>query len=93
MPESVTIAAADGYPLTGLVWRHTDDAQRRRPVAIINPATAVRCRYYSRFADYLYAHGWHVVTYDYRGIGESRYGSLRNLDADWIDWGDRKSVV
>lgn len=27
------------------------------------------------------------MTYDYRGIGDSRHHSLRKLKADWIDWG------
>jgi predicted alpha/beta hydrolase len=54
---------------------------------IINAATSVRCRYYSRFADYLFAQGCDVLTYDYRGIGESRPASLRGFQASWSDWG------
>jgi predicted alpha/beta hydrolase len=56
-------------------------------VVIINAATSVRCRHYSRFADYLFAHGFDVITYDYRGIGESRPASLKGLQASWTDWG------
>uniref|UniRef100_UPI003341ED11 alpha/beta hydrolase family protein n=1 Tax=Castellaniella defragrans TaxID=75697 RepID=UPI003341ED11 len=89
MPESIIISAADGYPLGGFAWRHAQDTGNPSPVAIINPATSVRCRYYSRFAEYLHGHGWDVITYDYRGIGESRQGSLRGFDADWIDWGQQ----
>jgi predicted alpha/beta hydrolase len=29
-----------------------------------------------------------VITYDYRGIGESRPDSLRGFEAGWIDWGN-----
>ncbi len=89
MPEPILMSATDGYPLGGFQWRHTTAAGHPRPVALINSATAVRCHYYSRFADYLHEHGWDVLTYDYRGIGESRRGSLRRLDADWIDWGQK----
>ncbi|MGG7671041.1 alpha/beta hydrolase family protein [Pseudomonas sp. WC2] len=79
-------AAADGYGLGGFTWRHTGlDAQR--PVVIINAATSVRCRHYSRFAAYLFAHGFDVMTYDYRGIGESRQTSIKGLNASWTDWG------
>ena len=79
-------SATDGYVLGGFTWRHTSpDAQR--PVVIINAATSVRCRHYSRFAAYLFANGFDVITYDYRGIGESRPASLKNLDASWSDWG------
>lgn len=87
MPESIEIPAADGYPLGGHLWRHARAGGLPPPVAIINPATSVRCRYYARFAEYLHAQGWDVVTYDYRGIGESRRGSLRRFKADWVDWG------
>ncbi|MGF6090979.1 alpha/beta hydrolase family protein [Pseudomonas sp. 18173] len=78
--------AADGFILGGFTWRHpSQDAAR--PVVIINAATSVRCRHYSRFADYLFAHGFDVITYDYRGIGESRPASLKGLEASWSDWG------
>lgn len=78
--------AADGFILGGFTWRHgLPDIQR--PVVIINAATSVRCRHYSRFADYLFANGFDVITYDYRGIGESRPGSIKGLNASWTDWG------
>jgi len=78
--------AADGYPLGGFTWRHIR-SDPTRPVVIINAATSVRCRHYSRFADYLFANGFDVITYDYRGIGESRRGSLQGFKASWSDWG------
>ena len=87
MARPMQIPAADGYPLGGFEWRHAPRHAGSRPLAIINPATSVRCRYYSRFAEYLHQHGWDVVTYDYRGIGESRHSSLRGFHADWVDWG------
>ena len=63
--EAFKDVAADGFVLGGFTWRHAlSDAQR--PVVIINAATSVRCRHYSRFADYLFANGFDVITYDYR---------------------------
>lgn len=79
-------ATADGYSLGGFCWRHAQP-DPQRPLVIINAATSVRCRYYSRFADYLFAQGCDVLTYDYRGIGESRPASLRGFQASWSDWG------
>ena len=38
-------------------------------------------RHYFRFADYLFANGFDVMVYDYRGIGESRPDSLRGFKA------------
>lgn len=78
--------ATDGFTLGGFTWRHAL-SDSRRPVVIINAATSVRCRHYSRFADYLFANGFDVITYDYRGIGESRPASLKGLRASWSDWG------
>lgn len=78
--------AADGFLLGGFTWRHAA-RDTQRPVVIINAATSVRCRHYSRFADYLFANDFDVITYDYRGIGESRPASLKGLKASWSDWG------
>ena len=86
MQRPLTLHARDGAPLRGFVWAHGDPAANR-PVVIVNPATSVRCRYYTRFADHLFAHGADVILYDYRGIGESRPASLRGFDASWSDWG------
>ncbi|WKV96852.1 alpha/beta fold hydrolase [Pseudomonas sp. H22_DOA] len=84
--QSFKETAADGFVLGGFTWRQAlPDTQR--PVVIINAATSVRCRHYSRFADYLFANGFDVITYDYRGIGESRPGSIKGLNASWTDWG------
>ncbi|CAK9891243.1 MULTISPECIES: alpha/beta hydrolase family protein [Pseudomonas] len=77
---------ADGYSLGGFCWRQrvSDTA---RALVIINAATSVCCSYYARFAHYLFAHGFDVITYDYRGIGESRPVSMRHFQASWTDWG------
>ncbi|MBK5353073.1 alpha/beta fold hydrolase [Pseudomonas sp. TH41] len=78
--------ASDGFLIGGYTWQHADQ-DASRPVVIINAATSVRCSHYSRFADYLFTNGFNVITYDYRGIGESRPASLKGLDASWSDWG------
>jgi len=85
--DKFSITTADQHCLNGFTLRHATPAAAIRPIVIINPATSVRCRYYARFAAYLHSHGFDVITYDYRGIGESRTGSLRGMDAGWIDWG------
>lgn len=86
-PISIHVAASDGYVLGGFIWGGSDDKSSRRPVVIVNPATSVRCRYYFKFAQFLHEHGFIVVAFDYRGIGESRPASLRNFDATYTDWG------
>ena len=88
LPVSMTISARDGYPLHASVWAfEAAPLDAPRPVVIVNPATSVHSRYYARFAAYLHAHGFDVVTYDYRGIGGSRPKTLCGFDAGWIEWG------
>ena len=79
---SFSVQAADGYPIRGFHWRHGE-----RPVVVINAANSVRCRYYFRFAGFLFDHGFDAIVYDYRGIGESRPAKMRGFRAGWQDWG------
>jgi predicted alpha/beta hydrolase len=87
IPEAFSAIAADGYPVRGFLWRSPQGPDPRRAVVVINAATSVQCRYYARFAAYLCAHGFDAVTYDYRGIGESRPPRLRGFRASWPIWG------
>jgi hypothetical protein len=84
--EPVEFEAADGYLLHGHHWPVADD-DGRRPAVVLCAATGVAARYYGRYAAWLASHGLPVLTFDYRGIGASRYGSLRGLRATKHDWG------
>lgn len=66
----LTLVAADGHPLAATAFEPAG-----RPVAAvqINGATGVPRRYYRAYAEFLAAQGFAVLTYDYRGIGGSRY--------------------
>lgn len=88
-PAPLAVVADDGCAINGFSWRHRGADPGATPVVIINLATSVRCRYYFRFAAFLFAEGFDVISYDYRGIGESRPASLRGFRAGWIDWGAR----
>lgn len=89
---SIRIQAADGFELAATEF---SPAGSPRAVVVINAATAVRRRYYDKFATYLASHGFAVVTYDYRGIGESAPPRLRGFRASMQDWGelDQPAVV
>ena len=57
-------------------------------VVIINPATAVKASYYHRYAEFLALNDSAVLTYDYRGIGESGFKDLRrHKKITKLDWG------
>lgn len=81
--EPLRISATDGYGLGASVY----GPESTGPIVVVNGATGVRQRYYSRFAHWLAGQGATVVTYDYRGIGESRPHRLRGFDARLRDWG------
>ncbi|WP_137391193.1 alpha/beta hydrolase family protein [Rhodoligotrophos defluvii] len=85
-PRSVRLSCADGVSLGGELW--APPGNRRLGRVIINPATGVLARYYHRYAQFLAAHGFSVLTYDYRGIGASRPQRLRGCGYRWSDWGE-----
>ncbi|MBR0557114.1 alpha/beta fold hydrolase [Ciceribacter sp. L1K23] len=86
-PEAVTVTCADGVKLGGHLWRGATGSPLGR--VIINPATGVAARYYHRYAQFLAAHGFEVLTYDYRGIALSRPERLRGCGYRWRDWGEQ----
>lgn len=83
----IEIACADGIVLKGHHWcAARPDVEG---IVVINPATGVRADYYHHYARFLSAHGFEVVTFDYRGIGLSRPERLRRCGWDWRQWGER----
>ncbi len=88
--KHTTVAAGDGYPLAA----HTfGDSHAARAGVLIVPAMGVEQQYYSAFAQWLAARGYFVVTFDYRGIGSSRHGSLRGFQADVLTWAERDTAA
>lgn len=81
--EPHTFGARDGYPLAGRLFRPPD---RTVAAALIVPAMGVAQPYYAAFAGWLARQGVLAATFDYRGIGLSRRGSLRDLDANVLTW-------
>jgi predicted alpha/beta hydrolase len=53
---------------------------------LIGAAMGVRRDYYAPFAQFLAENGFHVLTFDYRGMGDSREGSLAGFDCDVTRW-------
>ena len=82
--KDIIIPARDGYSLTGTVFQ--PDRNPTQTVILINAATAVPQRYYKHFATYCAEQGYTAVTYDYRGIGQSKPKQLRGFAATSRDW-------
>ena len=81
-----TIPSRDAFDLGALLLE-----TGRAPIGCvqINSATGVKKEFYLNFATYLCEVGYHVLLFDYRGIGESRPKSLRGFHALNHDWGQK----
>jgi predicted alpha/beta hydrolase len=78
-----TLHAHDGQPLIAYCF---EPAQTARASVVIAPGMAIAQSFYADFAHFLAGHGYRAWTFDYRGMGESRSGSLRGCEADISDW-------
>lgn len=84
--RAVEMVCQDGVRLGGDLWPAEGE---RRGAVIVNCATGVVARYYHRYARFLTAQGYEVLTWDYRGIGASRPDSLKGCGYRWSHWGTR----
>lgn len=77
------ITAADGQRLAATFY----PAQvTPHGTVLIVSAMGVTQSYYAPFAEWLAREGFYAATFDFRGIGASRRGSLRGFRADILDW-------
>ncbi|HEY8515426.1 MAG TPA: alpha/beta fold hydrolase [Candidatus Binatia bacterium] len=84
MEKELFIRCGDGRTLAASL--HGDGA-RAELVAVVAGATGVRRRLYRAYAEHLSSRGIATLTFDYRGVGGSRGGSLRRDPARLADWG------
>jgi len=80
------IMTEDGFQLISRFYHPPDQP---RGAVLIVPAMGVAQDYYHDFAAWLQAREFLAVTFDYRGIGRSRNGSLRGLHADIMTWAEQ----
>jgi predicted alpha/beta hydrolase len=71
--DDISFPATDGYSLGATLFLPRG---AKRHAVLINSATAVPRKIYRGFAGYLARRGCAVLTYDYRGTGDSRQKSL-----------------
>lgn len=83
MRTDVHITAADGQLLHGTVY----GPKAARAWLLINSAMGVRRSFYRHLAGHLAAQGIGVVTYDYRGMGDSVLEGERLAQVRLEDWG------
>lgn len=84
--EDIEVPAADGFPLAATLYRPSTDGGA---FVQVNGATAVHRRLYARYARFLAGRGLTVLTYDYRGTGDSLRVPIRRMRARMRHWGER----
>jgi predicted alpha/beta hydrolase len=77
----ISLSAADDYTLAA-----THFSANSEQWIVMAGATAVPRGFYKRFAEFAQARGINVITTDYRGIGDSKYGSLKGFEMEYADW-------
>lgn len=92
--EPVDITCQDGTRLKGhfLSASAGQQAAAHTPV-LLCPATGVKQHFYLRFATWLARQGHDVLVFDYRGIGLSLQGRLRDSRATLTEWGQQDQVA
>jgi predicted alpha/beta hydrolase len=84
-PTTERIAAADGWELTAEIYRPPPPAAPRGAALIVS-AMGVSQAFYAAFAGFLASEGFVVATFDYRGVGRSRRGPMREQRTTIFDW-------
>jgi predicted alpha/beta hydrolase len=85
--QQFKVRTSDGVSLTGSIFR-PEVAAGQKPAVMISSASGVPRRYYEYFARFLCdQREMTVVTYDYRGIGESLVVNIRQDTSRLSDWG------
>ncbi len=80
------LTTADGTPIAASLYQSGFVPKQG---VIINSATGVGRLYYQHFAQFLANQGYAVITYDYRGIGDSISAPKRDKSLTMQAWGEQ----
>ena len=84
--KELTLKTSDNFPLSVKLF---EPEISNGKVLLINSATGVKQQVYFSFAKYLAENGFTVLTYDYRGINESKPQNLKGFNASMRIWGTK----
>jgi len=82
----VEFTADDGVRLRGMWFEPARGQPTPSTAVVIVCGAGIPARFYYGLARYLAVRGAAVLTFDYRGIGTSRVGSLRGMASGMDDW-------
>jgi len=84
--HETTVKCSDEYPIATTIFSPKEKANG---AIIIGPATGIKRQFYNNFASHLAEHGYGVITFDNRGIGESLTSNIEESDASLQCWGEK----
>jgi len=85
-PTDIKIECIDEYTIAASVYF---PKQPIKGAILIGPATGIKRQFYQKFSAFLAQHGYGVLTFDNRGIGESLIGDIKHSDASLQCWGEK----
>lgn len=90
--QSINILTEDNYSLSAHLF---EPEHSNGKLLLINSATGVKQQIYFSFAQFFSEKGFTVITYDYRGIGQSKPDKMKGFVASMRIWGtkDYKAVT
>jgi predicted alpha/beta hydrolase len=85
--QEIWIPATDGERLAATLYR--SDREAADGALVVAGAVGRRRQSYALFAEYFARQGWDVVTFDYRGIGDSRQPWKTAAVFSMLDWAQK----
>jgi len=84
--KDINILTEDNYSLSAHLFEPQDSNGK---LLLINSATGVKQQIYFSFAQFFSEQGFAVITYDYRGIGQSKPIKMKGFEASMRTWGTK----
>ena len=84
--ENIKIRSANGSGLAATLYI---PQQSLKAAVMIGPATGIKRRFYSSFAQHLSENGYGVIIFDNDGIGDSLTGKVKDSRATLQSWGEQ----
>ncbi len=84
--NKIKISAKDGFLLAANFFQANTNV---KGIVIIGSATAANKDYYNDFARFLNEWGYHVISFDYRGVGDSFDNNFKSFNHKMTDWGSK----
>lgn len=84
--EDIQIQCRDNYVLSGRYYPSKSNTKHSHPI-LICPATGITKNFYHSFAEWLSEQGYNVLSSDFRGIGDSLHGRIKDSKASIVQWG------